>query len=132
MSREFPSILELAQVLQSASRPATDSKAATVVLVNDNLRLSLTRLAGAEGYAALLRRSLSLTRAAMPVLQGAQVRADGTVDGLEEVFAHDEVIGREAAIAVTTQLLELLVEFLGEPLTRRMVREACSQVLPDK
>jgi hypothetical protein len=118
--------------LQSASPPATDSEAATVVLVNDNLRLSLTRLAGAEGYASLLRRSLSLTRAAIPVLQGAQVRADGLVDGLDEVSAHGEVIGREAAIAVTTQLLELLVIFLGEPLTRRVVREACSQVLPDK
>jgi hypothetical protein len=54
MSRSFPSIRELAHVLRSASRPATNLKAATVVLVNDNLRLSLTRLPGAKGCAAFV------------------------------------------------------------------------------
>ena len=122
---------DLAQSLQRSRRPASELQAPTGVLVNDSLRLSLTRLAGAEGYASLLRRSLSLTLAAMPVLQGAKIRADGRVHGLEEVFK-DDVMWQEAAVAVTTQLLELLVIFLGESLTRRVVREACAEVSADE
>lgn len=100
------------------------------MLVNENLRLSLTRFAGTEGFASLVRRSLRLASATIPTLQGAELRADGQVEA--QLFAHDDVLWREAATAVTAQLLVLLVTFIGEPLTRRLVREACPETAPDE
>jgi hypothetical protein len=41
------------------------------------------------------------------------------------LFREDAGLWHESVIVVTTKLLELLIAFIGEPLTRRIVREAC-------
>jgi len=123
---------DLARALLAASRCASRSDAPAAELVNENLRLSLTRFAGADGFASLLRRALALASVKMPTLQGGKVGAEGRIDGLERIFALDDVVRQEAAVAITTQLLELLVTFIGEPLTRRLVREACPEISPEE
>lgn len=94
------------------------------VRVCEKLRISLTRFAGADGFTSLLRRALALARSEVPVLHGMQVKADGSLEGLEELVADHSSRGVEAAAAITTHLLGLLVTFIGEPLTLRLVREA--------
>ena len=96
--------------------------------VCEKLRISLTRFVGADGFTALLRRALALARADVPSLQTVKVTADGRLEGLEEFAADSENAGVEAATAITAHLLGLLVTFIGEPLTLRLVREAWPDV----
>ena len=90
--------------------------------VSETLRISLTRFAGADGFTSLLRRALALASAEAPALQGVKVAADGRMVGFEEMVANSDA--NEAAVAITAHVLWLLVTFIGEPLTLRLVREA--------
>jgi hypothetical protein len=56
-----------------------------------------------------------LAIAEVPSLQGVKIGADGRLEGL---------VADEAALALTANLLGLLVTFVGEPLTLRLVRDA--------
>ena len=118
-------MLDLARAVLAASPIASSPDEHRTGLVSESLRLTLTRFAGAQGFASLLRRALALAGAEMPALRGAKVSAEGRIEGFEPLLAQDDAVRREAAVAITAQLLELLVTFIGEPLTRRMVREAC-------
>jgi hypothetical protein len=111
-------LLTLEATSESASR---DPRGHEAVRVCDKLRVSLTRFAGAEGSASLLRRALALARAEVPSLDRVKIRPDFSIEGLEELARND---GTEAAAALTAQLLGLLVTFIGQPLTLRLVREA--------
>ncbi len=90
----------------------------------EKLRISLTRFAGAEGFSSLLRRAIALARTEVPALHGITVKADGSIEGLEELAEGAGSGGVEAAAALTAHLLGLLVTFIGEPITLRLVREA--------
>lgn len=94
------------------------------VRVCDKLRTSLTRFAGAEGFASLLRRSLALARVEAPSLNRVMVKPDCSMDGLEALAADDANGGVEAAVALTAHLLGLLETFIGAPLMLRLVRES--------
>ena len=121
------SIRALARRLLAAEAlrpPAPQQHLHEAVRVCDKLRLSLTRFAGADGFAALLTRSLALARAEVPSLNRLTVKPDCSMDALE-AFAADEADGGiEAAGSLTAHLLGLLVTFIGEPLTLRLVRES--------
>lgn len=106
---------------KSATAPPVQHEA---VRVCEKLRTSLTRFAGADGFASLLRRSLALARAEVPSLNRITVSPDSTMEGLEALAAEESDGGVPAAAALTAHLLELLVTFIGEPLTLRLVREA--------
>ena len=82
----------------------------------ERLRVPLVRLAGQAGFRSLLTRALTLAKARAAPLIDVQIRPDGTLSGLDGV---DSDAGKEIAI----QLLGLLVTFIGEPLTRQLVRE---------
>lgn len=137
-----PTTRELARRLLAASHTASDSSHAPVrgaMLVSDRLRVSLTRFAGADGFTSLLRRALVLASVEVPSLQNVKVGADGHLDGLEKIAAHaDNGSGRavgvqgEAAVAILAHLLGLLVTFIGEPLTLRLVREAWPDISFDE
>ena len=115
---------DLAQRLLAASQTASDPHVHDPVLLNEKLRLSLTRFAGADGFASLLRRALALASAEAPALRNAKVSADGRVESFEQLASHAGSVGGEEAVAITAHLLGLLVTFIGEPLTLRLVREA--------
>lgn len=119
------SIRQLARrllAMEAAIESAADAPMHEVVRVSEKLRIALTRFAGADGFEVLLRRALVLARAEVPSLQTVKVAGEGRLEGLEELLA--DAGNAEAATAVIAQLLGLLVTFIGEPLTVRMVREA--------
>jgi hypothetical protein len=122
---------ELARQLVAATPPESNADPRSGTLINENFRLSLTRFAGKDGFNSLLRRSVALVGASFPPFRGATVGPDDRIEGLNPTGAADDELWREAAIAVTAQLLELLVTFIGEPLTRRLVREACPELPSD-
>lgn len=107
-----------------AASPRTDGVQHEAVRVCEKLRISLTRFAGADGFAALLKRSLAVARAEVPSLRRITIKPDCSVDGLESLAKEGADGGVEAAAALTAHLLGLLVTFIGEPLTLRLVREA--------
>ncbi len=92
--------------------------------VTGKLRPHLATLMGNAGYRALLMRALALASAEVAWLRGLRVAADGTLEALVEpgppVDPKEIFKGRVALLA---QLLGLLVAFIGESLTLRLVRE---------
>ena len=116
--------------VEAASQSASQPHVHEAVRVCEKLRISLTRFAGADGFASLLRRALALARSEVPAVASITVKADCTMEGLEELTAAARKSGgggdggAEAVAAITSHLLGLLVTFIGEPLTLRLVREA--------
>ena len=110
--------------LERSQQPDPHQHLYEAVRVCEKLRLSLTRFAGADGFASLLRRSLALARAEVPSLTRVTVNPDCSMDGLEALAAAEADGGAEAAVALAAQLLGLLVTFIGEPLTLRLLRES--------
>ena len=112
---------DLARQLLAASQSASDPQVHEAVLVSDKLRISLTRFAGVDGFLSLQRRALVLASAEVPSLKSITVSVDGRLAEFEQLAADT---GMGAAVALTAQLLGLLVTFIGEPLTLALVREA--------
>jgi len=103
--------------LEGRPQGATDDPVDEAVRVFDGLRVALARFAGSDGFASLVRRALALARADDPALRQVSVKANGSLEGLEQVTG-------DAVIAIVAQFLGLLVIFIGEPLTLRLVRDA--------
>ena len=109
---------------EAASASATGPRVHEAVRVCEKLRVSLTRFAGADGFAALQRRALSLARTEVPALLGVTLKADGSLGGLDELASDGADVRGDAAVAVIAHLLALLVTFIGEPITARLIRES--------
>ncbi len=90
----------------------------------EKLGVSLTRFAGPEGFALLLRRSLALARSENPALEAVTLNPDGSLTGLEGLACDTPNGGPEAVVGIVAHLLGLLVTFIGEPSTLRIVRAA--------
>lgn len=126
MDMPSPSIRTLAQRLLSLEAEGSGGAAPghEAARVFQKLRGSLTRFAGPEGFASLLRRSLALARADAPALEAVTFNPDGSLGGLEGLASDAGNGGPEAVVGIVAHLLGLLVTFIGEPLTLRIVREA--------
>jgi hypothetical protein len=132
MSTAPPSLRDLARrllAMEAAHAHSTDARLDEAVRVCEKLRVPLVKFAGRAGFASLLSRALALAKAEVPALAAVQVRADGSLEGFDEVERTQsaEARGKEAAVLVA-QLLGLLVTFIGEPLTLRLVRGAWPDV----
>ena len=94
--------------------------------VVDELRLRLVKLAGIDGFRSLLARALVMARKEAPSLCDVQVRDDGTLQGfgVEHLHQANAETGAEAGAILVAHLLDLLITFIGEPLTLQLVRDA--------
>jgi hypothetical protein len=88
------------------------------------LRQPLITFAGVAGFRSLLSRALTLARAEAPSLSAVQIAADGSLKGLDEL---EPQIGKEQAMdggaILVAQLIGLLLTFIGEGLTLRLVQD---------
>jgi hypothetical protein len=98
--------------------------------VYEKLRQALGKFAGVAGFQSLASRALALARLEDPGFSGAQVNADGSLQGLDEIElqigidkdqAHERPAG-ERGILLIARLLGLLLIFLGEALTLSLLR----------
>jgi len=92
--------------------------------VCEKLRTHLGTFMGAAGFRELLSCALPRAQAEIPWLGAVHVKADGALEGLEELNAKhkpDELL--EGGVVLVAQLLGLLVAFIGEKLTLRFVQE---------
>ena len=84
----------------------------------------LNTLAGDAAFRSLLSRALTLARAEAPSLSAVHVAADGSLKGLDELASQTdkEQAGKGGAVLIA-QLIGLLLTFIGEGLTLRLVQD---------
>ena len=116
----FSSMRALAQrllTLEGQLQGVTDEPTDEAVRVFERLRVVLARFAGSDSFASLVRRALALARVDEPALRQVSIKANGSLEGLEKIAG-------DSIVAIVAHFLGLLVTFIGEPLTLRLVREA--------
>lgn len=89
----------------------------------EKLRQPLSKLAGTEGFRSLLKRALTLATAYTLSLSSLRIEADGSVQVAEAVppsQTANEASRGEAALL--TELIGLLIAFIGESLTLQLLR----------
>jgi len=121
MDTPSPSTQDLARRLLAASQSASGPHIPDGVAVIETLRISLAKFAGDAGFVSLLRRAVALAGAELPALQSVKIGENGRLDGAGSAIS---ALGDEAAVAITAHLLALLVVFVGEPLTLRLLSES--------
>jgi hypothetical protein len=135
MKTAMPAIRNLARRLiafESARNPP-DGMGGEAVRACDKLRVPLAKLAGVAGFRSLMARALALATAEAPWLASVNIRADGSLERFEEASRQqDSAPGIEAGTVVVVHLLGLLVAFIGEPLTLRLVRDAWPDATVDE
>ena len=131
MNRANPKMRDLAERLvayETSGNESAETRSPAAFRVCEKLRPPLATLMGDAGFRALLSRALALATAEVPWL-AVQVRTDGSLEELEDPQAHpDPDTLFEGRIVLPAQLLGLLVGFIGERLTWRLVREVWPQV----
>jgi hypothetical protein len=120
-TRTFAKRLIAYEELGDASSPVTRTLG---FHVSDKLHPYLAALMGSGGFHALLSRALALATAEVPWLGGVQVKADGSLDGMEKIqdqLDADKIL--EGRVVLLAQLLGLLKAFVGEILTLRLLHD---------
>jgi hypothetical protein len=93
--------------------------------VCEKLRQPLSRLAGVAGFRSLLSRALALANDEVRWMKAIHVRADGSLEGLDEAQSQlSETEIADGEIVLIAQLIGLLATFIGEELTLRLVQES--------
>ena len=135
MSRAAPKMRDFAERLiayETRGSKSSETKTPVACLVIDKLRPQLATLMGNIGFRALLSRTLALSNPEFPWLRAVHVKAEGSLEGLEELGSQvdpDEIF--EGCAVLLAQMLGLLVAFIGEELTLRLVREVWPKLSPN-
>ncbi len=102
--------------LEAEEREGRTSLLDAAERVSDKLRTHLSRRIGQEGFRTLLARALALTKTLFPTLHAVRIEENGSLVGLPI-----DAESSEAAVALLACLVGLLVTFIGEDLTLRML-----------
>ena len=129
MKLAAPTVRDLARRLmaqEAGECEPSETQAHAAFRVCEKLRLHLSKLVGAAGFQCLLARALALARAEVLWLEAVQVKTNGSLEGLDlgetaQKRAADETA--RGGVALLVHLLGLLVTFIGEALTLRLVRD---------
>jgi hypothetical protein len=127
MSRASPQLRQLAQRLiayETGDAQPSGTETPTGFPVADKLRPPLVTLMGNGGFQAVLSRALALAKVEVPWLRTVHLKPDGSLERLGELEARvDPKQNAEGRVVLLAQLLGLLVAFVGEDLTLRLLRE---------
>lgn len=121
-----PEILNLAMrlVAHEAAFESSEGTSGATARACERLKTPLSKLVGVVGFRSLLTRAVALARMEHADIEPVQVRADGSLESIGTAVADGQAGRGEANPAIVAHLLGLLVEFIGEPLTLRLVRDA--------
>jgi hypothetical protein len=110
-----------------AHEAALDDDASThdpaALRVCERLQGTLIRLMGVGGFRSLFSRALTQAGEEVPWLRALHIKADGSLEGLDELEAklHPGVVA-DGEVVLVWRLVELLATFIGSPLTLRLLR----------
>ena len=127
MSRASPRIRHFAKRLTVYERKAnkpSQTPTPPAFQVCEKLRAHLGTFMGVTGFRELLSCALPRAQAEIPWLGAVHLKVDGSLEGVQELNAKrnpDELL--EGGVVLVAQLLGLLVAFIGETLTLRILRE---------
>ena len=128
MNRSTPQMRDFAESLiahETEENKSSGTRSPADFLVWEKLRPHLSMLMGNVGVYSLVSRALAVSRCGVASLNSVQVKVDGSLEGLDELGVQsDPEQFAEGRLVLVTQLLGLLVAFIGEELTLRLVREA--------
>jgi hypothetical protein len=125
-----PTVKALASRLMAyevGTAKSTGADKSVAFRVCEKLRRPLSRLVGGIGFRSLLSRALALASGEVRWLKAVHINADGSIEELDEVQAQlsrDEIA--EGEIVLVAHLIGLLMTFIGEELTLRLVQEEWS------
>jgi len=92
--------------------------------VCEKLHGPLGKLMGGGGFRSLLSRALVLAGAEVSWLRALQIQADGSLEGLNEFEVKlDQPAIAAGEVVLVSQLLGLLVTFIGPALTVSLLRD---------
>lgn len=114
-----PETRELAEQLvawEARSPSVSTANGLEICRVCEKLRRPLVTLTGTAGFSSLLSRALTLARGEAEALRDVQVKPDGSLEGLEGEAA-------QAYTVLVGYLLALLMTFIGETLTMRLLHD---------
>ena len=127
MNRPTAEMRDFAQGLvahEARGNKSSGTKAPLVFgAVVDKLRRPLIMLAGAPVFRSLLSRALALAIDEVRWIRAVHVKADGSLECPAEIARLDQKEIAHAEAILITQLLELLLTFIGEALTLRLLQD---------
>ena len=94
----------------------------------EELRIYLCKIIGTSGFHALFSRALQQATKHAPEIEALRLQPDGTLDGLGDLVLDD---AHDAEAVLLAELLELLVTFIGEALTIRLLSDLWPDVSAD-
>ena len=118
-------------IYETDGNASAGSKSPNLFSEYEKLHLHLVALMGNGGFQTLLSRAHALASVEVAGLQLVNVKADGTLEGVQELQKQldpDEFFG--ARVVLLAQFLGLLVAFIGEKLTLRLMGEIWPKVPP--
>lgn len=96
------------------------------------LRRPLVTLAGVAGFRSLLSRALMLARAQAPSLGAVGVAADGSLKVQDEFASQsNKEPASDGGTILIAELIGLLLTFIGESLTLRLVQDVWPEAVFD-
>lgn len=135
MSHSTPTSRIFAECLighEAQLNPPPQDEMPTALPVIEKLRPVLATFMGRAGYHGLILRALVLTRQEVPWLCNVEISADGGVQNFAEHAARqDPAEAARGSEVLLAGLFGLLVAFIGEVLTLRLIHELWPVVLND-
>lgn len=109
--------------LEASSDGDREAAKSAAFRVCEKLREPLSTLTGVAGFRSLLARALALASDEIRWLKAVHVNADGSLVGPDGAQLSDAEAAEGEAVLVT-QLIDLLVTFVGEALTVQLLQQA--------
>jgi hypothetical protein len=132
MSRSTPKMEGFAQRLVThetvGNKPFAANAPAAFGGVVEKLRRPLVALTGVTGFRSLLSRALALSSEEVRWLRAVHIKADGSLEYPAEMADVDKKEIANGEVALIARLLRLLVTFIGEALTLRLLQDAWPEV----
>ena len=134
MNRVTPQMRDLAARLirhETVENKASEPHLPAAFHVCEKLRPHLATLMGKAGFRAVLARALAVVSAEVPWLVAVQVNAEGSLEAWEKAEVPLEPKDRtESGVLLVAQLFGLLIAFIGDNLTIRLVHEVWPHLSP--
>ena len=128
MSEATPTMRDFAESLiafEARINHSAKTNPSLAFQVVEKLRPQLAMLMGNAGFRSLLSRALALTNDEARWMKAVHVKADGSLEGLDEAQAQlSETEIAEGEVVLIAQLIVLLVTFIGEELTLGLVQDS--------
>jgi hypothetical protein len=136
MKQAAPAVWDLARLLLALEANRSEhvaEEAYAALIVFEKVRSSLSKLVGVAGFQALLARALALAKPEAVWLRAVCVQADATLEGFSETAQQQPADAvAEGSAALLAQFLGLLVTFIGEALTLRLVGDVWPEAHVDE